>query len=139
MRKVVALHTSILILPYFQLWINYFKNFLNIYIYIYVVLFLGCPKMHFQDFQKTHFFTYFLQSCHFALKVSDKYLRSSWGSDIPLELILYPCSWKSSGALFNRFYGFILFLNSCIFQIQFEEHLRMKYSFRILGLSWKNL
>ena len=81
----------------------------------------------------------FRKNCHFVLKISDKNRRSSWGSDIPLELILYPCCQKSSWALFNRFYGFILFLNSWIFQIQFEEHLRMKYSFRILGLSWKNL
>ena len=109
-----------------------------VFICVYVSVFLDCPKMYFQDFQKTHFFRYF-SFLHFALKISDENLRSCWGSDTPPELILCPCSWRSSLALFNRFYIFILFLNSWIFQIQFEEHLRMKYSFRILGLSWKNL
>ena len=111
------------------------------------VFFLDCPKVHFQDFQKTLLFRYFLQILKFGpenfrqvvIKISDKNLRSSWGSDIPLELILYPCFWKSCWALFTQFYGFILFLNSWIFEIQFEEHLRIKYSFGILGLSWKNL
>ena len=112
--------------------------------------FLRLSQNVFSRFSKNTFFKIFSSnfeirtwkfraSCDFVLKISDKNLRSSWGSNIPLELILYPCSWKSSWALFNRFYGFILFLNSWIFQIQCEEHLRMKYSFRFLGLSWKSL
>ena len=103
------------------------------------------PKSIFLWFSKNVFLDIFFKFWNSDLNLSDKLsfclknkwqnLRSSWGSDIPLALILYPCSWKSSWALFNRFYGFILFLNSWIFQIPFEEHLRMKYSFRILGLS----
>ena len=31
------------------------------YVCVYVSVFLDCPKMYFQDLQKTHFFRYFLQ------------------------------------------------------------------------------
>ena len=92
-------------------------------------IYFGLSQNVFSRFSKNTFFldiffTFWnlvLESCHFILKISDKNLTSSWGSDISQELIFYSCSWKSSWALFNRFYGFILFVHSWIFKIQFEE------------------
>ena len=37
-----------------------------VYICVYVSVFLDCPKMYFQDFQKTHFFRYFLEILKFG-------------------------------------------------------------------------
>ena len=83
-------------------------------------IYFGLSQHVFSRFSKNIFFRYFLQILKFRPE-SDKNLRSSWGSDISQELTFYSCSWKSSWALFNRFYGFILFVHSWIFKIQFEE------------------
>ena len=37
-----------------------------VFICVYVSVFLDCPKMYFQDFQKTHFFRYFLEILKFG-------------------------------------------------------------------------
>ena len=111
--------------------------------------FYTAPKCIFKIFKKHFLLDIFIKFWNSDLKISDKLsfclnnewqkseeqLRKQYSTRTDLVSLLLEILLGS----FNQFYGFILFLNSWIFQIQFEEHLRMKYFFRILDLSWKNL
>ena len=52
-----------IILPFYDILFYHFILTLLCYV---CVFFLDCPKMYFQDFQKTHFFRYFLHILKFG-------------------------------------------------------------------------